>query len=80
MALFTRLYKDARSTQHKKVLSPFWSPDNAVHRGPYELEDRGSVLRFQVEAKSSLFQSIQSDSGTHPASYSVGNIGSFRRG
>ena len=40
----------------------------------------GSMVQFLTWARYlSFLQSIQNKSGTHPASYSMGNVGSFRR-
>jgi hypothetical protein len=44
-----------------------------VLRLQYRLEDRGIMVRFLEKASNvSLLQSIETDSETHPASYSVG--------
>jgi hypothetical protein len=44
----------------------------------YGLDDRGSRFRFSAGAGNfSLHRGIRNGSGTHPASYPVGNKGSF---
>jgi hypothetical protein len=44
----------------------------------YGLEDRGSRVRFPAEAGNfSLNHCVQNGSRTHPASYSMGTVGSF---
>jgi hypothetical protein len=49
-----------------------------VYRLRYGLDDRGSGVRFLVGAGNfSLHYGVQNGSGAHPASYPVGNRGSF---
>jgi hypothetical protein len=44
----------------------------------YRLDDRGSRVRFPAETGNfSLHHHIQNGSGAHPASYPMGNKGSF---
>jgi hypothetical protein len=44
----------------------------------YGLDDWGSRVQFPAGAENfSLYCPIQNDSGTHPASYLMGNMGSF---
>jgi hypothetical protein len=44
----------------------------------YGLDDRGSSVRFPAGAGNfSLHHRVQNGSGVHPASYPVGNMGSF---
>jgi hypothetical protein len=45
----------------------------------YGLDDRGSRVRFPAGAGNfSLYHRVQNGSGAHPASYPMGNRGSFR--
>jgi hypothetical protein len=47
----------------------------------YELDDRGTRVRFPGEAGNfSLHHRVQNGSGAHPASYPMGTGGSFLRG
>jgi hypothetical protein len=47
----------------------------------YGLDDRGSRVRFPAEAGNfTLHHRVRNGSGTHPASYSMGNRGSFPGG
>jgi hypothetical protein len=47
----------------------------------YGLDDRGSRFRFLAGAGNfSLHHRVQNSSGAHPASYAMGNGGSFPRG
>jgi hypothetical protein len=47
----------------------------------YELDDRGSKVRFPVGARNfSLHHRVQNGSGAHPASYSMGIRGFFLGG
>jgi hypothetical protein len=44
----------------------------------YELDDRGSTIRFRAEAGNfSLHHCVQNGFGAHPASYPMGTRGSF---
>jgi hypothetical protein len=44
----------------------------------YGLDNRGSRFRFPAGSENfSVYHRIQNGSGAHPASYSVGNRGSF---
>jgi hypothetical protein len=58
------------------------SPDSPVVIAlGYELDDRGSRVRFPAGAgKFSLHYRVQNGSGAHPASYPMGTRGSFPRG
>jgi hypothetical protein len=47
----------------------------------YGLDDRGSRVRFPAGAGNfSLHHRVQNSSGTHPASYPMGTMGSFPGG
>jgi hypothetical protein len=47
----------------------------------YRLDDRGSGIRFPVDVGSfSLLHCVQTGSGAHPASYTIGTGGSFLGG
>jgi hypothetical protein len=53
---------------------------HTFHLG-YELDDRGSRVRFPAEAGNfSLRHRVQNGSESHPASYPVGTRGSFLGG
>jgi hypothetical protein len=43
----------------------------------YGLDDSGSVPGRGKEEISFLYHSVQTGSGSHPASYSLGTVGSF---
>jgi hypothetical protein len=43
----------------------------------YELDDRGSRVRFPVGAGNFSLHHVKNSSGAHPASYSMGTTGSF---
>jgi hypothetical protein len=44
----------------------------------YELDDRGSRVRFLIGAGNfSLYHRVQTGAGAHPASYPMGTMGSF---
>jgi hypothetical protein len=47
----------------------------------YELDDRGSRVRFPAGAGNfSLHHRVQNSSGAHPAAYAMGTKGSFPAG
>jgi hypothetical protein len=46
----------------------------------YGLHDRGVGVRVPVRSRISLLHVVQTGSGTHPASYSMGTRGSFPGG
>jgi hypothetical protein len=53
----------------------------AIVQSVYELDDRGSRVRFPAGGENfSLHHRVQIGSGIHPASYSMGTGGSFPGG